>query len=58
MLRRLARYVERIVKGAKPQDIAIEQAESYELVVNMKTAHALALRLPSPLLLRADRVIE
>jgi putative ABC transport system substrate-binding protein len=58
MLRGLARYVDRILKGAKPQHIAIEQAASYELVVNMKTAHALSLRLPTSLLLRADRVIE
>ena len=58
MLRHLARYVDRIVKGAKPQDIAREQAANYELLVNMTTAHALGLSLPSPLLVRADRVIE
>jgi len=58
MLRGLARYVDRIVKGAKPQEMAIEQASNYELVVNMKTARTLGLTLSSPILLRADRVIE
>ena len=58
MLRRLTRYVDRIVKGAKPREIAIEQASNYELFVNMKAAHGLGLTLSSLVLVRADRVIE
>ena len=58
LYRRAAEFVDKILRGAKPADLPVEQPSRIELVINLRTAKALDLAIPRPLLLRADEVIK